>query len=388
MPERATRLKAHEVARFPTDCTLSKFNECLDKHISHSIMNGYLFVQQSSEMHSDIPTEAPKPAEPGSDKTEKAECDKAMKDFCDTNNVSNAAEFNAQHRIYMTAFKLALEDCTNLYEAAKKESNLRDMILACQKALTGSVTKSLRKQRTAITNMFTQATDINQFVDAMDKSLSMNNDLNKLRVEDGYPASMQKGHTTEALYDMAIDQFGRLGFDVELRRIIAEEEDYLDDFGKVRKHVGSIQSATKNDINPPISMTARAGANSGDDDDAKITLTRRELRAMLAHAARPTADSELNKSSDKPRRSIVCDGCTKIFGDMTSFKEHKYKHRCEYDKCDILNCPEPNSHCAGRHEECKQRKHKYWGIKTVSTAHAGKATQFTCDAQVFDFMSA
>ena len=47
---------------------------------------------------------------------------------------------------------------------------------------------------------------------------------------------------------------------------------------------------------------------------------------------------------------------------------------------------------AACHEECKKRKstrkHKIRGNKTVSTARAGKATQFEKKLQEFGFMSA
>ena len=130
----------------------------------------------------------------------------------------------------MAAFKTAIGLCPILLEIANKEKNFRDMAMACEKATTGTVTKSLRKERADIITQLDQADDLKDFVTAIVICKRQNDELN---TRTDVPEGVQKGHATDTFYDKIIDQFKRLGLDAEKRRVDAEETGYLDTYDNI-----------------------------------------------------------------------------------------------------------------------------------------------------------
>ena len=114
---------------------------------------------------------------------------------------------------------------------------------------------------------------------------------------------------------------------------------YRENFGKMVAHLLILHSASDDDVEAPLDL---AGQKAGMGNDKKA-------RALINLA-----------------------------------KKKKVKQRlCVRDGSDIV---------AARHEECnnrkRTRKHKIRDNKTVSTACAGKTTQYKKPPQEFDFMSA
>ena len=119
------------------------------------------------------------------------------------------------------------------------------------------------------------------------------------------------------------------------------EKKHRENFDKVVAHLCILNLASDNDVDAPLDFAKKKAGMRNDDDDTQIVEKIHVLRAL------------------------------------------------------IPDCPEPNSHCAARHEESKKRKykrkHKIWGNKTVSTTRADKSSGMAASKppqQDFDFMSA
>ena len=89
-------------------------------------------------------------------------------------------------------------------------------------------------------------------------------------------------------------------------------------------HLRSLQSASDNAINPPISMMARpVPKDERNDDNASILLTRSELRALINLVKED--DREDKKHPHLDMRGSPCYGCEKTFTGSATFGEHRLK---------------------------------------------------------------
>ena len=366
-----------EIPRFLPECTLTAFNDDLAKFIQYCTLLGFLFVEQTSGRLADIPIEPPQQND-----LSKLELTALIKSFNIANNLNDADEFPAQHRMVITALKIALEDNINLLEIAKTEKNFRDMLIACQTSLGGkSQNMTLRKQRADISRLFAQATNPNEFISAIILAKRLNEELD---ARTDIPDDIQKGHTKDAFYVMILDQLPRLGFDLEKRRIDAEEDGYLDTSEKVLQHLRSLQASINNIVDTPIASNAMTAstqplpAGKCDDDDKRILVSRRELLALFE-------EFKLHNTLSAPRgRESHCDGCEVTLVGAAAFREHRSSGKCSFKHCEEPGCPERKSHCTNRHDQCKQRKGDTFGV------YANKAGIAIVQPLPFgfDFMSA